>query len=36
MLIVNKSLNATVHAKQTEVRFLTIWDFLRFTPWEAS
>jgi uncharacterized protein len=35
-LIVNKSLNATVHAKQTEFRFLTIWDFLRFTPWEAS
>lgn len=35
-LIVNKSLNATVQIKQTEVRFLTIWDFLRFTPLAAS
>lgn len=35
-LIVNKSLNATVYAKQTEVRFVTIWDFLGFTPRKAS
>ncbi len=35
-LIVNKSLNVTVQIKQTEVRFLTIWDFLRFTPLAAS
>lgn len=34
-LIVNKSLSAAVKIKQTEVRFLTIWDFLEFTPLAA-